>query len=91
MSEVVAQDGNGNEQSGYGNYYYSSHQGDSLRGAVGSYDQGSGCNNWVPPALAPATNNMAAVGGHGKEGGVHRSVLRASIFLSKFFLSPFFV
>uniref|UniRef100_A0A803L439 AP2/ERF domain-containing protein n=1 Tax=Chenopodium quinoa TaxID=63459 RepID=A0A803L439_CHEQI len=67
--------GNGNEQSGYENYYYYSHQGNNgtnnaigVRGAVGTYDQGTACNNWVPtaiPALVPRPNNMAAVGGHG--------------------------
>ncbi|KMT14712.1 hypothetical protein BVRB_4g074790 [Beta vulgaris subsp. vulgaris] len=85
MSTVIAHDGNGNgsgngnEQSGYENYYYLSHQGNNnnhgnaagVRGAVGTYDQGSACNNWVPtaiPTLVPRPNNMAAVGGHGGGG-----------------------
>ncbi|XP_021772295.1 AP2-like ethylene-responsive transcription factor AIL1 [Chenopodium quinoa] len=76
MSTVIAHEGNenGNEKSGYENYYYYSHQGNNasnatgVRGAVGTYDQGTSCNNWVPtaiPALVPRPNNMAAVGGHG--------------------------
>lgn len=72
---VIAPEGNANGNgNGYmesndnqGNYYYFSQQGNGggggLRAAVGTYDQGSACNNWVPtaiPALAPRTTTMAA-------------------------------
>ncbi|CAO2837488.1 unnamed protein product [Amaranthus hypochondriacus] len=69
MSTVVAEDGNGNGN-GNENYYYYSQGNGSVRGNVGTYDQGSACNNWVPtaiPALGPRTTHLAAVGGH--EGG----------------------
>ncbi|KNA23876.1 hypothetical protein SOVF_021340 [Spinacia oleracea] len=82
MSTVIANDGNGTgneQQSGYENYYYFSNQGNannassaSVRGAVGTYDQGSACNNWVPtaiPALVPRPSTMAAAAGGGHGGG----------------------
>ncbi|XP_074318868.1 AP2-like ethylene-responsive transcription factor BBM [Silene latifolia] len=73
---VVANDENGSGNvNGYENYYYNlGQQGNNngnVRGAVGTYDQGSACTNWVPTAI-PATRGggIATVVGGPDGGGV---------------------
>lgn len=47
-------------------YYLSQQQSAGMAKGSSAYDQGTGCNNWVPtavPTLAPRTNNMAVCHG----------------------------